>query len=262
METDGHWQVKPARRYDSYTVAARVPDRYHVTVHDAIPSTNDRVEEQLENNDHDDILTAARIQTAGRGRGDNQWTSPRGGIWASIGERLDRNAASAIHAQQAMAVAVAEVIRSLGVPTRLKWPNDVVTIDGNKLAGILASGRTVDDRLRQLVIGFGINANVDPAQLPDRASSVLAQRGPIARVDALGAVIHRFESRRTRPEAVQRAWNEYGWTVNRRVRVETDTDTYQGQAVAIDRSGVLVLDDASSRHTIRPERCRRCRVIE
>src|ERR671927_127869 len=65
-------------------------------------------------------------------------------------------------------VALAESVGEVtGVRTSLKWPNDLLALDGRKLAGILAetSGTAV-------VVGVGLNVNTTAAELPDTGTSL------------------------------------------------------------------------------------------
>src|SRR3712207_9345139 len=84
---------------------------------------------------------------------------------------------------QASAVAVAKVLRDLGVEARIKWPNDLL-VDGRKICGILAEssaesapaaakrgGHGARRPVDFIVLGVGLNANLDPQDL-DRKSVV------------------------------------------------------------------------------------------
>ena len=152
----------------------------HVEIHDTLSSTNDRAAELARNPDIElPALVAARIQTAGRGRGKNVWHAFDGALTFSI---LIDSAAHGIGTANwpqlslATAVAVCDAIspelnsqskRSLraaaGNPQSehlsIKYPNDVL-LNGEKVCGILVESpggeRPAKDRL---IIGIGINVN-------------------------------------------------------------------------------------------------------
>jgi len=109
---------------------------------------------------------AAREQTAGRGRGNNTWQSPPGGLYLSIALPLDDAGALPL-VGPSIACAVAGWLRArFGVDVRIKWPNDWLA-GGRKLGGMLLE-RVRDPQGRTVVIaGIGLNAFLVP-RVPDR----------------------------------------------------------------------------------------------
>ncbi len=106
----------------------------------------------------------ATAQRQGRGRLGRSWFSPDGaGLWLTTclapPARDDLPTLSLV-----AGVAILEAVHGLGAQTiRLKWPNDLVTSDGHKLAGILL------ERDGEAVL-IGIGLNLSPAtdlDLPD-----------------------------------------------------------------------------------------------
>jgi BirA family biotin operon repressor/biotin-[acetyl-CoA-carboxylase] ligase len=89
--------------------------------------------------------------------------------------------------------ACAEAIeRVTGLQPQIKLPNDVL-IEGRKTAGILAEAR--DGRV---ILGIGVNVNVEPAQLPTGfeppATSLLAELGRATdRVELLVTLLESLE---------------------------------------------------------------------
>jgi BirA family biotin operon repressor/biotin-[acetyl-CoA-carboxylase] ligase len=106
-----------------------------------------------------DVLLAAQVQTAGRGRRGRRWYSARGaGVTFSLSTVIRRPARELAGLSLVAGVAAARALRALGVAqAALKWPNDLV-VDGAKLGGIL-----VETRGSFAVIGLGINCRRDPA---------------------------------------------------------------------------------------------------
>ncbi len=115
-------------------------------------------------------------QTAGYGRFERGWSSPRAaGVYATYlttiaGDRLPV-------VPMALGVALCRSLGELGYDCRLEWPNDV-TLDGAKLGGILAHGRSTGGRA-VVAASFGINRSHQPADLPrdDATSLELASSG-------------------------------------------------------------------------------------
>ena len=86
-----------------------------------------------------------------------------------------------------------------GPAARVKWPNDVL-VDGRKVAGILVEGRPQEG---WAVVGIGINAAVDVAQLPpelrDRAGTL--GRSPDELEPTLVELLGALERRLAEPAA-------------------------------------------------------------
>jgi BirA family biotin operon repressor/biotin-[acetyl-CoA-carboxylase] ligase len=99
-------------------------------------------------------LVTAGAQTAGRGRQGRAWASPRGALLLSLLIR-DPDPLLSLRA----GLAVADVA---GPDARVKWPNDVL-VAGRKVAGVLVEGRPAE---RWAVLGIGVNAAVEPGDLP------------------------------------------------------------------------------------------------
>jgi BirA family biotin operon repressor/biotin-[acetyl-CoA-carboxylase] ligase len=65
-----------------------------------------------------------------------------------------------------------------GVAVRLKWPNDILSADGRKVAGILCESSLVNTGLAFTVVGIGINVLQNEAQLPSPPSIASAPNAP------------------------------------------------------------------------------------
>jgi len=189
-----------------------------ITRFDAIDSTSlhaRRLVESWRDPSHvttDPRLFVARSQTAGRGQRGRAWTSPGGGLWATfflpwtppmcsgalvgpytltLGLRLGFACLRTIQARLAAVQPPPDV--------RLKLPNDVY-VGGRKVLGILTEIVRVpcahhpDCPVRDvLLVGVGVNANVDLAAMPPElarsATSLAHILGSPVDVDALEACL-------------------------------------------------------------------------
>jgi BirA family biotin operon repressor/biotin-[acetyl-CoA-carboxylase] ligase len=135
---------------------------------DSIGSTNDEALAWAADDARDLSLVIADEQTAGRGRLDRKWITPKGTALAfslilrPTGEekpRLSRTVGLA-------ALAVAESLRMHGLSIQVKWPNDVL-IRGRKVCGILVESVWSGEDVDCVVIGVGVNVSknsVPPAE--------------------------------------------------------------------------------------------------
>ena len=111
-------------------------------------------------------FVAAAVQTAGRGRLDRKWISPRGNIYASL---VLKDVSSALLGIAAGSLAVLDLTRALAPDERfhIKWPNDVFCGTA-KISGILS--QFICPRNGQsggLVVGIGVNLNISRAELAE-----------------------------------------------------------------------------------------------
>jgi len=105
---------------------------------DKTSSTLDAVVEYLQNDYYPSILLIAKIQTKGRGRKDNDWVSPEGGFWATLGisTSLHFNNSQLALFHYFTAILLTRVIKEeYNIIIQIKWPNDLL-YDNKKLAGI------------------------------------------------------------------------------------------------------------------------------
>ncbi len=223
-----------------------------------------------------DVMAAARAgaaegraviadeQTAGRGRLQREWRTPRGGALAlSVLLRPSPAASTWGWVPLLAGVAVAEALRAAtGVAAEVKWPNDVV-VDGSardggpgprKLGGILVE--RVPTPAPGVVVGIGVNVDLQAAELPTAAAtSIAAEAGRVLPREELAAQILSALGARYRQwaEAAGDADRcplaaEYAaacCTIGREVRLSLPTgDAVAGAAVGVDTDGRLLVERA------------------
>lgn len=217
---------------------------FEVEYHETIASTNARARE-LAGAGAEDVVVLADRQTGGRGRLDRSWVSPSGGAWLSILLRPDRPPGEVPLLTLAAGVAAVRAVESVGVDAGLKWPNDVLVPGPDaeaKLAGILTEMAGEADRTDWVIVGVGLNANVDAGSLPAGATSLRERVGDVDRRDVVQRLLEAFHRLRDDFDAVLPAWRAASYTLGRRVRVATATDTVVGKAVDVERPGRLVVE--------------------
>lgn len=217
---------------------------FDVEFHEELASTNARARE-LAAEGEEDVVVVAERQTGGRGRLDREWSSPEGGIYASLVLAPDIPPASAPAYTLAAAVAVADAAAETGVDAGIKWPNDVLvpTEEGDlKLSGILTEMEGEADRVSWIVVGVGVNADVDTDDLPETATSLRAQTESLSRRAFLQLFLRRFDELRKDLRAVIPAWRERSLTLGRDVRVETPSRSVEGTAVDVEFPGTLLVE--------------------
>ena len=233
---------------------------------DSIDSTNRVAQELARGGSAHGTTVVAECQTAGRGRLGRSFFSPAGtNLYTSIVLRPQINTAEAPTWILATAVAVAETIaHTIEEPNtvEIKWPNDVL-ISGLKTSGILMELAAEATHVDFLVLGIGVNLNVDRSSFPDefrdRATSLASQCGK--QVDRLvfarrlyGNLEKILDLCGERGfDAVRPQFDALFRMCGQPIRVlQLDGSELEGTALGIDPDGAL---------RIRPERGEEIRVI-
>jgi BirA family biotin operon repressor/biotin-[acetyl-CoA-carboxylase] ligase len=230
-----------------------------VELHEELGSTQERARELARGGAPHGTLVVSMVQTGGRGRLGRRWGSPAGGLWMSLVLRPGISTEVAARITRAAAVGVAKALRDLGVEARIKWPNDLL-VDGRKICGILAEssvesvpvaakkvepgeGRPVDF----VVLGVGLNANLDPEDLGLPEVSTL--RSELGRDVDLRALLESLLSHldaelgRIRDfPAILADWRALDCTLGERVRVRKLGEVLEGRAIDLGPEGELLLE--------------------
>ena len=225
-----------------------------VEVYEALGSTQERARELSHAGKPHGTLVVAEIQTGGRGRLRRHWGSPKGGLWMSLVLRPWFDASLAPRITQTAAVGVAKALWEVGVEASIKWPNDVLA-GGKKICGILAessagyaTGPARERYLDYVILGVGMNANLDPVELgvPDReVTTIRSELGRDADLlELLRVVLSNLDAELGRIGdfgGVLEDWRNLNCTLGERVRVLRLGETIEGKAVDLTAEGALLL---------------------
>ncbi|AMT93557.1 biotin--[acetyl-CoA-carboxylase] synthetase [Brevibacterium linens] len=213
------------------------------------------------------------FQNAGHGRLGRTWTVParRSLTWSIL---LTPPAGFSqwgwipLIAGEAVHSAVAEA----GVTAAIKWPNDVLTVEGKKLCGILARVEPLSSGPK-IVLGMGLNTRLEPADLPrEDASSLAIETGvdgsdidhEALLVSILSTLIPcyrelvEYGDEDFRDSRTAQRVRDHMVTLGSRVRVEKPDGTdIIGTATGLDSGADLIIDDrvslsAGDVHHLRP----------
>ena len=218
------------------------------------------------------LVLAAEEQTAGRGRLGRTWVSPpRAALTFSLLVRPAVPPARRGWLPLLAGVAVASAVTAVtGVPTQLKWPNDVLAapapapaasagpsvsagLSAAKLAGILAEAAG-----DAVVVGVGLNVSTEPGELPPPGPGALAATSlriagatALDREPLLAAILAGFERwylawRRADGDpgrcGLRAEYTRLSGTIGRRVRVELPGgNVLSGLAAGVEEDGRLLV---------------------
>lgn len=217
-----------------------------------IGSTNQEAKRLASEGSPEGTIVIAETQTSGRGRLSRLWFSPEsGGIWFSLILRPECQPVEAAKFTFLGAVAVANAIRSIsGLAVEIKWPNDIY-YQGRKLAGILTELNAELDAINFMVVGIGINVNIDrnvfPVEIQEIATSLKGETGrEVSRQSLLRNILLQFEEVYDRIAVsgfgpIFTAWRRMNCTLGYEVDVSSSSQHFTGTAVDIDEEGALLI---------------------
>ncbi|MHA2180982.1 MAG: biotin--[acetyl-CoA-carboxylase] ligase [Promethearchaeota archaeon] len=135
---------------------------------DITNSTQDAVVEYLHDDFYPSLLLIAKSQTKGRGRKEDDWVSPEGGFWATLGisTSLSFNTTQLALFHYFTATLLVKIIKEeYNTSVQIKWPNDLL-YENKKLAGILID-YIISSQKNYLLIGIGVNLNNSSHEMPN-----------------------------------------------------------------------------------------------
>ncbi|MCG3224207.1 MAG: biotin--[acetyl-CoA-carboxylase] ligase [Candidatus Heimdallarchaeota archaeon] len=123
------------------------------------------------------FLIVADEQRIGKGRGENIWSSPKGGFYGTYAIPLEKQITEQqiLFMHYAAAIAVQQVLeKETGLEIKTKWPNDIY-FRNKKLGGIIIEYLSRDKLF--LLIGIGVNlfSNIDDIAEEYRSKSITLQ---------------------------------------------------------------------------------------
>jgi BirA family transcriptional regulator, biotin operon repressor / biotin---[acetyl-CoA-carboxylase] ligase len=192
----------------------------------------------------------AEMQTTGRGRLGRVWVSPKSeNIYMSLAWEFALNINELQALSLAVAVVVADILKSYGVDAGLKWPNDI-QVKGKKLAGILLESSIKPSGRINLVIGIGLNI-----MMPDAEAAAIEQPWTdLARESGEGYGLDRnkiagkllssmmrlcMEYETTGFEPYRERWQGYDVCTGMDVQVTDAGNVYNGACLGINDKGAL-----------------------
>jgi BirA family biotin operon repressor/biotin-[acetyl-CoA-carboxylase] ligase len=243
----------------------------HLYLFGEVESTNTVLRQLARSGAAEGTVVLAEGQRRGRGRSGQEWFSPSGvNLYASVlfRERLAPSEAPLF--SFIAGLAVADAVKELGVHPAIKWPNDVL-VHTKKVAGSLVDCATRGEVVDFLVLGVGVNLNVDPASLRAAlgeagaaATSLSTVTGhEIDRSAFAASYLNHLDTwaDRHRAEgagAVLAAWRDRDILIGRRVTVRGKGTSFDGRVIGVDDGGRLIVHDTlGGHHTIVTEEIRK-----
>ena len=205
--------------------------RKNIQKYEVCSSTNEVAHRQLSTGWEGIVITEK--QTQGKGRLGRSWDSEAGkNLLFSLAIGLP------IPIDQVPKIPLlwsAQIAEALDL--YVKWPNDIINDNDEKIGGILSSVHSYSAHESKLVVGIGINVNQDvfPGHLPAASSLRLSKGRFFSRTEILCDIIPRLE---TSWQDDFSLWRTRSRTLGRRVKIGKQS----GIATGLREDGALLLD--------------------
>lgn len=234
-------------------LSAKILGQKEIYYFEDIDSTNNEAKKQANLGCPEGTIVLAEMQNSGRGRISRSWFSPAAkGIWMSIVIRPPFHPYDAPKCTLLAAVAITKAIQKVaGVQCGIKWPNDIL-YEGKKMVGILTEMSAEMDAVNYVVLGMGINVNIERAEFPTDLESIatslsIAAGKPIARLPLLQEILFMVENEYCK--VIQHGftemldeWRRLSVTLGQTVDIIGGIETVRGLAVDIDKDGALLVE--------------------
>ncbi|MBA7642136.1 Bifunctional ligase/repressor BirA [subsurface metagenome] len=226
-----------------------------------IGSTNDLAIELAQKGIEEGTIVIAETQTKGKGRLGREWSSPLGGLWLSIILRPEILPTQAPRMTVIAALGVAKTIRKLYfLKALIKWPNDVLIRSPitdhrspfKKVCGILTEMGAEQDTVNYVVIGIGVNLNIDikkfPVEFRKNTTSLEKELGrKIDRVEFTKRMLKEIENfyllfKKRGFAPILKEWKKISATLGKGVKAVSGRRIIEGKAIDIDSDGALIIE--------------------
>ena len=222
---------------------------------DSIDSTQNQALKMADEQKNDGAIIIAEKQTGGKGRSGRKWISPKGGIWLSIilHPKFDISITTLFPIASSLALSYA-IEKTCNVSPSLKWPNDL-TVNGKKLAGMLVDVSMQSNRIESLVLGVGINFNVNVKEIEKELKNTLnyygiaslsEQKNKVTGVELVQSFLLELEKiyellNTKQTKKIIAEWTKRSSTIGKNVELDTRDGKIKGKATKIDEDGALVI---------------------
>ncbi|MCF3650362.1 biotin--[acetyl-CoA-carboxylase] ligase [Synoicihabitans lomoniglobus] len=253
--------AKPSE-LNALLIEARLPASSACTIItlDTVDSTNDEAMRHVSQGAKTPLVVISREQTKGRGRLGRDWLSePNGNLYITFALRPNVPPDRLATITPWIGVNLCDLFASYyRITPQIKWPNDLL-INGRKAGGILTEARIDADRIRDLVIGCGLNlarpARGWTGELAGRAIALgEVTPTPIDINHFAAAVIGRVLSAAQTFQAdehgkkLAQLWERYDALHHREVTLLHGRTEITGHGAGIDSGGALLLKRGNGQH--------------
>lgn len=215
-------------------------------------STND-VAKEVANKVDEGTVIISEMQSSGRGRKGRNWISPFGcGLYFSIVLKPVIPIPTIPRLTILAGVCIGEALKKLGVSVTLKWPNDIM-IGNKKVGGVLSELFLEGHHIKYVIIGIGINVQVDkkdfPYEIRSFAGSIKSETGKIIPrwiilKEIVSQMEHRYYSfceKNGEMGDLRKLWEDMAFGLNKEVYITTGSEKELCTILGLKDDGTLLV---------------------
>jgi len=218
---------------------------------ETVDSTNNMAKDLAAKGAQEGTVVVAEEQTAGRGRLQRKWLSPKhANLLFSVLLRPSTIVPDQIFTlTMILALASIDAVEDVsGIHIMIKWPNDLY-VNQKKLGGILTEFSVRKNLVQHVVLGLGLNVNWEPADssLLYPSTSILTETGgAVSREQILIRILKKFERYyyqilAGKLDNFYERWNRRSMLFGKRITIQGPGESRDGIARGIDKNGALVI---------------------
>lgn len=217
-------------------------------VFDEVISTNNVAKQLAIDGEEEGTVVISRIQKKGRGRFNRIWESPDGGMYLSIILRPKGPPEKSMLLSLMTAIVISKTMSNYNLSPKIKWPNDI-RINGKKIAGVLIESEAYQNKLKYIVIGMGINLNINTQNLSEKirsnSTSLLKEVGSsIDYYHFVSSLLNNLDKyykifRTKNFKYIIHEWKNYSDTIGQKVIINSSSEPIKGKIIDINQSGFL-----------------------
>jgi BirA family biotin operon repressor/biotin-[acetyl-CoA-carboxylase] ligase len=226
--------------------------KFKIVFIERVSSTNDEIKKTYNDGDnYEFFVICAKDQTSGRGQRENKWHSlPSKNLTFSIAfSPIYINIQNQFYLSKVVSLAILNYLKSKTNDVKIKWPNDIYC-DGKKICGTLIENSVSNDKIKQTIIGIGLNLNqtVFPEELNNATSLVLITNKEYDIKSELDHLLNEFEHtvqllKQHEYTLIDKLYHENLFQIYRICNFKDTGGIFSGKIIGTLNSGKLVIED-------------------
>lgn len=220
---------------------------WNIKVFDCVESTMDVARNAVYTlSPNKNLLILAKEQTKGRGQKGRSWLPAEKALYATYVFPVEAFKSDLSPFTLVSALCLYKVLNGAALNLLIKWPNDLLTKDNKKIAGILAESYSFRGR-KFFAVGIGLNIKSAPLELQS-VSDLMSLTRSIADIDniALKVAYELEKSWHIYLEEgfvyFRQEWNNASWKLGKRIDIASSGNLYQGEFMGVDEQACLMLN--------------------
>ena len=216
---------------------------------------------------NEDFILIAKEQTDAYGRRGRDWYSPRGGLWMTItlkgSKEIDLNMIPII-----TAISIIKALKkTTKIEAEIKWPNDIQFKD-KKIGGIICETEIYGEEIKWIMIGIGININIQtnsfPINLRQKTASIENITNKKHDIEKISKEIIKefYKNIKNNKKDIIAEWRKKEQTLKRKVFILSKNNKIQARVTDITYDGAIIIEKNKKKMTLYPKDVERIEIIK